>query len=73
MGSIAPYPGLDLMKKRDKKETLNFRVSAEFKQKLIEEAASERRSLTNYFENTFTRLWEERAPGTAKGRDSKKS
>jgi len=61
------------MKKRDKKETLNFRVSAEFKQKLIEEAGSERRSLTNYFENTFTKLWEERELGTAKGRDSKKS
>jgi predicted HicB family RNase H-like nuclease len=43
-----------------KKETLNFRVSAEFKQRLTEEAEKERRSLTNYLETTLTRLWEER-------------
>ena len=46
--------------KKDKKETLNFRVSADFKLRLIEEAAKERRSLTNYLETTFMRLWEER-------------
>jgi hypothetical protein len=43
-----------------KKETLNFRVSAEFKRRLIKEAEKERRSLTNYLETTLTRLWEER-------------
>ena len=44
----------------EKKETLNFRVSAEFKQRLIEQAERERRSLTNYLENTLTKLWDER-------------
>jgi hypothetical protein len=57
---------LDLMKKKNKKETLNFRVSAEFKQRLIEQAEKERRSLTNYLENTLTKLWDEREPSTAK-------
>jgi predicted HicB family RNase H-like nuclease len=54
-----------------KKETLNFRVSAEFKRRLIEEAEKERRSLTNYSEATFTKLWEERELTTAKKRDPK--
>ena len=49
-----------------KKETLNFRVSAEFKRRLIEEAEKERRSLTNYLETTFTKLWDERELITAK-------
>jgi predicted HicB family RNase H-like nuclease len=48
---------VDLM---EKKETLNFRVSAEFKRRLMEEAGKERRSLTNYLETTLTKLWEER-------------
>jgi predicted HicB family RNase H-like nuclease len=43
----------------EKKETLNFRVSAEFKRRLIEEAEKERRSLTNYLEVTLTRVWED--------------
>ena len=42
-----------------KKETLNFRVSAEFKRKLIEQAKKERRSLTNYLETALTKLWEQ--------------
>jgi hypothetical protein len=42
-----------------KKEILNFRVSAEFKRRLIEKAEKERRSLTNYLETTLTRLWDE--------------
>jgi predicted HicB family RNase H-like nuclease len=42
-----------------KKETLNFRVSAEFKRRLTEEAKKERRSLTNYLETALTKLWEE--------------
>jgi len=61
---------LDLMKK---KETLNFRVSAEFKRRLIEEAEGERRSLTNYLETTLTKLWEERELTTAKRREPKRN
>jgi hypothetical protein len=68
--SIAPGLVLVLMKK---KETLNFRVSAEFKRKLIEEADKERRSLTNYLEATLTKLWEERELATTKRRDTKKN
>jgi predicted HicB family RNase H-like nuclease len=57
----------------DKKETLNFRVSAEFKRRLTEEARKERRSLTNYLETTLTRLWEERELSTARKREPKKT
>ena len=42
-----------------KKETLNFRVSADFKRKLAEEAKKERRSLTNYLETALTKFWEQ--------------
>ena len=54
-----------------KKETLNFRVSAEFKRRLIEEAKKERRSLTNYLETTFTTLWDERELSNAKKKNPK--
>ena len=57
----------------DKKENLNFRVSAEFKRRLTEEARKERRSLKNYLEATLTRLWEERELGTARKREPKKT
>lgn len=40
-----------------KKETLNFRVPAEFKRRLIEEANKQRRSLTNYLETTLMEVW----------------
>ena len=56
-----------------KKETLNFRVSAEFKRRLIEEASKERRSLTNYLETTLTRLWQEREVASARRREAKRS
>jgi len=56
-----------------KKETLNFRVSAEFKRRLIEEAEKERRSLTNYLETTLTRLWDEGPMNVAKKREGKRS
>ena len=56
-----------------KKETLNFRVSAEFKRKLIEEAEKERRSLTNYLETTLTKLWDERELTTTKKRETNKN
>jgi hypothetical protein len=42
-----------------KKETLNFRVPAEFKRKLVAEANKQRRSLTNYLETTFMQVWDE--------------
>jgi len=54
-----------------KKETLNFRVSAEFKRRLIEEANKEQRSLTNYLEATLTKLWDERELTTTKRRGTK--
>jgi predicted HicB family RNase H-like nuclease len=43
-----------------KTETLNLRVSAEFKRRLIEEAAKEKRSVTNYLEATITTVWDQR-------------
>jgi len=42
-----------------KTETLNLRVTADFKRRLTEEAAKEKRSVTNYLEVTLTELWEE--------------
>ena len=42
-----------------KTETLNLRVSAEFKRRLMEEAAREKRSVTNYLEATITEVWEQ--------------
>jgi predicted HicB family RNase H-like nuclease len=56
-----------------KKETLNFRVSAEFKRRLIEEAEKERRSLTNYLESTLTKLWEEHEPDCRKKTRTKRN
>jgi predicted HicB family RNase H-like nuclease len=43
-----------------KTKTLNLRVSAEFKRRLMEEAAKEKRSVTNYLEATITAVWEQR-------------
>lgn len=68
-GTIPSEP-VDIM---DKKETLNFRVSAEFKRRLTEEARKERRSLTNYLETTLTKLWEEKELSTARKREAKKN
>jgi len=55
-----------------KKETLNFRVSSVFKQRLIEAANKERRSLTNYLEITLTRLWDEQEASADKRRERRK-
>jgi hypothetical protein len=44
-----------------KTETLNLRVSPEFKHRLIEEAEKERRSVTNYLEVTLASLWKLKA------------
>jgi predicted HicB family RNase H-like nuclease len=41
-----------------KTDTLNLRVSSEFKRRLTEEAAKEKRSVTNYVEVTLTALWD---------------
>jgi predicted HicB family RNase H-like nuclease len=43
-----------------KTETLNLRVSSEFKRRLVDEAAKEKRSVTNYLEVMLTRMWERR-------------
>ncbi len=40
-----------------KTETLNLRVSVEFKRRLVEEAKKEKRSVTNYIEAALTELW----------------
>jgi hypothetical protein len=44
-----------------KTETLNLRVSPQFKRRLIEEAKKEKRSVTNYLEATLASLWKENA------------
>ena len=41
-----------------KTETLNLRVSQEFKRKLMEAAARQKRSLTNYLEVVLTEVWD---------------
>ena len=41
-----------------KTETLNLRVSAEFKRRLMEAAAQQKRSVTNYLEAMLTAIWE---------------
>jgi len=43
-----------------KTETLNLRVSSDFKRRLAEEAAKEKRSVTNYLEVRLTEVWERR-------------
>lgn len=55
--TIAPAASLPISMK--KKETLNFRVSPEFKRRLTAEARKERRSITNYVETTLTVFWEQ--------------
>ncbi len=54
-----------------KTETLNLRVSAEFKRRLIEEAKKEKRSVTNYIEAAITELWTLQASGTTRTRTKK--
>ena len=40
-----------------KTETLNLRVSMDFKQRLVEEAKKEKRSVTNYIEAALSEYW----------------
>ncbi len=47
-----------------KTDTLNLRVSSEFKRRLAEEAAKEKRSVTNYVEVTLTELWDRTDSGS---------
>jgi predicted HicB family RNase H-like nuclease len=54
-----------------KTETLNLRVSAEFKRRLIEEAKKDKRSVTNYIEAAITELWTLKASGTTRTRKKK--
>jgi predicted HicB family RNase H-like nuclease len=54
-----------------KTETLNLRVSAEFKRRLIEEAKKEKRSVTNYIEAVITELWSHKAPATIRTKTKK--
>ncbi len=54
-----------------KTETLNLRVSAEFKRRLIEEAKKEKRSVTNYIEVAMTELWTLKASRTPRTRTKK--
>jgi len=51
-----------------KTETLNLRVSAEFKRRLIEEAKKDKRSVTNYIEAAITELWNLKASCTTRKR-----
>ena len=55
-------------KSEGKTETLNLRVSPDFKKRLAEEAAKTRRSVTNYLEFTLLDLWEQAEKGTGKKR-----
>jgi predicted HicB family RNase H-like nuclease len=54
-----------------KTETLNLRVSAEFKRRLMEEARKEKRSVTNYIEATITELWSQKTSGTSRAKTIK--
>ena len=54
-----------------KSETLNLRVSVEFKRRLIEEARKEKRSVTNYIEMAMTGLWSPKAPTTIRTKTKK--
>lgn len=47
-----------------KTETLNLRVSPEFKRRLIEEARRVKRSVTNYIEAALSEFWTLKASGT---------
>ncbi len=53
-----------------KTETLNLRVSREFKRRLVEEARKEKRSVTNYIEAALSEFWSLKA--TTHGAKSKK-
>jgi predicted HicB family RNase H-like nuclease len=49
-----------------KTETLNLRVSTEFKKRLMEEAKKDKRSVTNYLEATLAKVWREKELASSK-------
>ena len=55
-------------KREGKTETLNLRVSPDFKKRLVEEEGKTRRSVTNYLEVTLSDAWEQAAESTGKKR-----
>jgi len=55
-----------------KTETLNLRVSPDFKRRLAEEAAKEKRSVTNYLEVTLMDFWQKKDKDTSSGEVKKK-
>jgi hypothetical protein len=54
-----------------KNETLNLRVSGEFKRRLAEEAKKEQRSVTNYIEAALTEFWTLKASGATPAKPGK--
>ena len=54
-----------------KTETLNLRVSAQFKRRLTEEAKKENRSVTNYLEATLASFWKAKASPRKPAREIK--
>jgi predicted HicB family RNase H-like nuclease len=54
-----------------KSETLNLRVSSEFKRRLIEEAKKEKRSVTNYLEVVLSNVWRQNAAPTKSTKKAK--
>jgi hypothetical protein len=55
-----------------KTETLNLRVSLDFKNRLAEEARREKRSITNYIEAALSEFWRLKASGPTHERRTKK-
>jgi len=55
-----------------KTQTLNLRVSAEFKRRLIDEAKKEQRSVTNYIEAALTELWTLKASAATRVKPGKR-
>ena len=55
-----------------KTETLNLRVSQEFKRKLIDAAAKQKRSVTNYLEVVLTEVWDREHVATSSATHTRK-
>jgi len=55
-----------------KTQTLNLRVSPEFKRRLVEEARKEKRSVTNYIEVALSEFWSLKASATTYRTSTKK-
>lgn len=55
-----------------KTETLNLRVSPDFKRRLVEEARKVNRSVTNYIEAALSEFWTLKTSGTSHRTKAKK-